>query len=58
MKKVIDEDSHSEDVANNSIEFCKDILNRYPELHNFVDDILGEEEDWDKMIAWKRWEKK
>lgn len=63
MISILDEKSNSEDIANNAISFCKEILSKHPKLKDIIDLYVtsNNEEDisksWDREIAWIEFQK-
>lgn len=63
---ILNKNSSAESVANTGISFAQSMLTKYPELRQFVDDVIcsydKEDEDfnekWDRQIAWIDWEKR
>lgn len=55
MDYIVDMNCSAEDTANISIDFAKDILDRYPKLREVVDSIFS---DSGKYIQWIEWEKR
>ncbi len=55
MDAILNQDSIPEDVANTAIRFCVEMFKQYPELKEFIDDMV--QNDWDKKITWIKWAK-
>jgi hypothetical protein len=55
MTAFLDKNSDTEEVANIAISFCREMLIKFPELRDLVEEMIHD--DWDTQIAWINWEK-